>query len=77
MEVDLDIVRRPAQQKGFQVLLKRRIVERTFAWLSRYRRLSKDYEGLPSTSEAWIYVAQIRQLLRRHVRRLEGASSIS
>jgi hypothetical protein len=41
------------------------IVERTFAWLGRYRRHSKDYERNPATSEAMIYVAMIRNILRR------------
>ena len=40
-------------------------VERTFGWLGRYRRLSKDYEYLPETSEAWIYIAMSRLMLRR------------
>ncbi len=52
-------------QPGFNVLPRRWVVERTFAWLGRYRRLSKDYERLPSTSEALIYLAGIRLLLRR------------
>ena len=40
-------------------------VERTFAWLGRQRRLSKDYEYLPETSETWIYIAMSRLMLRR------------
>jgi transposase len=40
-------------------------VERTFAWLTRCRRLSVDYEGLPASSEAWIYLAMIRVMVRR------------
>ena len=47
------------------MLPKRWIVERTFAWLNRQRRLSKDYERLPETSEAFVYVAMIRLMLRR------------
>ena len=50
---------------GFHVLPHRWIVERTFAWLSTWRRLSKDYEVLPSSEEAWIYLAMIRIMLRR------------
>jgi putative transposase len=49
----------------FTVVPRRRVVERTFAWLGRYRRLSKDYEYLTATSEAVIYLAMIRLLLRR------------
>lgn len=51
--------------KGFQVIRKRWIVERTFAWLTFQRRLVKDYELLPQTSENLVYVAMIRIMLRR------------
>ena len=50
---------------GFVVLPHRWVVERTFAWLSTWRRLAKDYEVLPSSEEAWIYIAMIRIMLRR------------
>ncbi len=61
----LEIVEKLGDQVGFQVLPKRWIVERTFAWLNRQRRLSKDYERLPATSEAFIYVAMIRLMVKR------------
>ena len=61
----LEIVNKPEGQKGFQILPRRWVVERTFAWLCFYRRLSKDYEYLPETSEAFIYVAMIRIMLKR------------
>ncbi len=61
----LEVVAKPPGQKGFAVLPKRWIVERTFAWLGRCRRLSKDYEGLPETSEAWVHVAMIHLMLKR------------
>jgi putative transposase len=61
----LTIVRKSAETTGFVVLPKRWIVERTFGWLGRCRRLSKDYEALPETSETWIYVAMIHLMLRR------------
>ena len=61
----LDIVRRRPEAEGFEVLPQRWIVERTFAWLGRYRRLSKDFEGLPATSETWIRVAMIDRMLHR------------
>ena len=61
----LAAVKRPAGTKGFQVLPRRWVVERTFAWLGRSRRLSKDYETLPQTEEAWIYLAMTHLMLRR------------
>ena len=51
--------------KGFHLLPRRWVVERTFAWLGRNRRLSQDYERLATTEEAWMYLAGIRLLLRR------------
>ena len=62
--IDAEIVRR-SDLKRFVVLPKRWVVERTFAWLGKYRRLSKDYEHLPAVSEAWIYVAMIDRMLHR------------
>lgn len=53
------------QGKGFQVQRKRWIVERTFGWLGRCRRLSKDYEQWPETHEGMVYVSMIRLMLRR------------
>jgi transposase len=58
----------PPPMPVFTVLKRRWILERTFGWLGRWRRLSKDYEGLPSTSEAMIYAAMLSILLRRSVR---------
>jgi len=51
--------------KGFVVLPRRWIVERTFAWLSFNRRLSKEYELLPATSETFIYISMIKLMLGR------------
>jgi putative transposase len=65
----LDIVKRPEEAVGFEVLPKRWIVERTFGWLGRYRRLSKDYEELTTVSEAFVYVAMIHLMLRRLARK--------
>jgi putative transposase len=67
LSLRLEIVQPPKGQKGFTVLPKRWVVERTFAWLGKYRRLSKDYEQLPSVSESWIYVSMIHLMLRRLV----------
>jgi putative transposase len=61
----LDMVRRPANQTGFVLLPRRWVVERTFAWLGRYRRLSKDYKALTASSEAMIRIAMIQLMLRR------------
>lgn len=61
----LEVVEREAGQKGFQVLPKRWVVERTFAWFEWYRRLSKDYERLIECSESMIYLASIRMMLKR------------
>lgn len=61
----LDIVRRDPDAEGFEVLPKRWIVERTFAWLGRYRRLSKDYEGRVDSSETWVHIAAARRMLKQ------------
>ena len=58
----------PERATGFRVLKWRWVVERTFAWLGRQRRLSKDYEALPATEEAWIYLAMIRLMTLRLAR---------
>jgi putative transposase len=55
----------PVLPCGFRVLKRRWVVERTFAWFGRNRRLSKDYEAVPASEEAWIYAASSRLLLRR------------
>lgn len=52
-------------EKGFKILPRRWVVERTFAWFNHYRRLSKDYEKLPEVSEALIYSVMCRLMLRR------------
>jgi putative transposase len=64
-DVDYQVVKRSDEAKGFVVLPKRWIVERTFAWLGKYRRLSKDYEASPETSEALIYAAMVHLMARR------------
>ena len=62
---ELEIVTREPGTKGFTVQPKRWVVERTFAWLGRSRRLSKDYERLPSSEETWITLAMILLMTRR------------
>jgi putative transposase len=64
----LTTILRPLGVKGFVVLPKRWIVERTFGWFGRYRRLSKDYETNPRSSEAWIYLAMIHRMSRQMLR---------
>ena len=63
--VILRLVLRNEAQKGFVVLPRRWVVERTFGWFHLQRRLSKDYEVLPASSEAMIYITMIRLMLRR------------
>jgi len=64
----LEIVKRTDNMLGFQVLPRRWVVERTFGWLNRWRRLSKDYEQLPQTSEAMIYATMSLIMTRRLAR---------
>lgn len=61
----LEIVKRPKEQKGFVVLPRRWVVERTLGWLGRYRRLSKDYEERPASEEAIILIAMINLMVHR------------
>jgi putative transposase len=61
----LEVVKRAKGSHSFNVLPRRWVVERTLAWLGRCRRLSKDYEELPQTSEAWVQIAMIHLMLRR------------
>jgi len=60
----IEVVKKKAA-RGFHVLPRRWVVERTFAWINRYRRLSKDYERKPTSSSSHVYVASIRLILRR------------
>lgn len=66
--IPLEIVKRPDTAKGFEVLPKRWIVERTFGWLGRCRRLAKDFENLTRTHMAFVMLAMIRLMLRRIAR---------
>ncbi len=61
----LEIVKRSDDVIGFVVLPKRWIVERTFGWIGRYRRMSKDYEMLPASGEAMILIVMINVMLHR------------
>jgi transposase len=61
----LRVTLRPDGWKGFVLLPRRWVVERTLGWLNQARRLSKDYERLPQSSEAMIYLSMMRLMLRR------------
>ena len=64
----LEIVKRSDTAKGFEVLPRRWVVERTFAWLGRCRRLAKDWEKSIASAEAWLLIAHIRLVTRRLAR---------
>lgn len=61
----VEVVRRGDTAQGFEVLPRRWVVERTFGWLMRHRRLARDYERTAASAEAWVHVAMIRLMLRR------------
>jgi len=64
----IEIIKRSDAAQGFELLPRRWVVERTFAWLGRCRRLAKDFEATIESAVAWIFVAHIRRLTRRLVR---------
>ena len=64
----IEIIKRSDRAKGFEVLARRWVVERTFAWLGRCRRLAKDWERAIASSTAWALIASIRMLTRRTAR---------
>ena len=68
LHAEMEIVLKLGEQKGFQVLPKRWVIERTNAWIARNRRMARDYERLAESSEAFIYILMIRLGLRRLVR---------
>ena len=63
--LEVQVVKRSDDAAGFKVLPRRWVVERTFAWLMRHRRLVRDYETTTTSAEAWAYIAMIRIQLRR------------
>lgn len=63
--LEVEVVKRSDAVKGFKVLPKRWVVERTFAWLIRNRRLARDYEKTISSAESWVYISMIRLQVRR------------
>ncbi len=64
-EIDVEIIKRTDDLQGFKSVPRRWVVERTFGWFGRYRRLTKDYELRPERSESRIYLAIIRLMLNR------------
>jgi transposase len=64
----IEIVKRPNDAKGFVLLPRRWVVERTLAWLNRNRRLAKDFEATIASAQAWIYIASVKLLSRRMAR---------
>lgn len=65
LDITIEVVKRPDNLTGFVLLPRRWVIERTLAWLGRYRRLSKDYEFYPEISAGFIYLASIRRLMQR------------
>lgn len=64
-KLEVEVVKRSDDTSGFKVLPRRWVVERTFAWLMRHRRLVRDYETTETSAEAWAYIAMIRIQIRR------------
>jgi transposase len=64
-KLKVEVVKRSDDVKGFKVLPRRWVVERTFGWLMRHRRLVRDYETTHTSAQAWVYIAMIRIQLRR------------
>ena len=64
-KLKVEVVKRSDDVKGFKVLPRRWIVERTFGWLMRNRRLARDYETTTTSAESWVYIAMIRLQVRR------------
>lgn len=68
LKVVVEVVQRPAEQRGFVVQPRRWVVERTFGWFNHYRVLSKDDEVYAETSAQWVYLASIDVMARRLAR---------
>jgi transposase len=64
-QIKVEIVKRSDTAKGFEVIPRRWVVERTFAWLGRCRRLAKDWENLTRSALAFVRIASIRLMLRK------------
>ena len=68
LKLQVTVVKRTDDTKGFTVLPRRWVVERTLAWLTRNRRLAKDFEALVETAAAWLMLASVKLLLRKLAR---------
>ncbi len=68
MEIAPEVLALFERPRGFRHVPRRWVVERTFAWIGRNRRMSKDYEYVPATSEAWMYLSMLRVMLKRLAR---------
>ena len=64
-KLEVEVIKRSDVKSGFNVLPRRRVVERTFGWLMRHRRLVRDYEHTEASAESWIHLVMIRIQLRR------------
>ena len=73
-KISVEVVSKPAGQRGFAVLPRRWVVERTFAWLVRWRRLVRDYERFPETHEAFVKWARARDRVHRDPRRRDPST---
>ena len=76
LDLNLIIVSKPPGSKGFAVLPRRWVVERTFAWLNRCRRLAKDFERTIESAKAWVLWAAVRLLVRRLGRRVSACATM-
>ncbi len=76
LDLDLIIVSKPPGSKGFAVLRRRWVVERTLAWLNRCRRLAKDFERTVESAKAWVLWAAVRLLVRRLGRRVSACATM-
>lgn len=74
LPVTIEVVAKPQGRQGFSVLPRRWVVERSFAWLGRCRRLAKDFEGTVASARAWVLWATIRILVRRLARQQTTAN---
>lgn len=68
----MEVVAKPADQQGFAVLPRRWVIERTFGWLGKYRRLAgRDYETTPASSETWICICMSNLMVKRLASKLK------